>query len=69
SFNEIQKYLESAGFEIVSAEFERIPNDTKDLTDEQRVQFEKMIDKIEDDEDVQNVYHNAKESESDEDEE
>ncbi|MGL5636748.1 MAG: YebC/PmpR family DNA-binding transcriptional regulator [Bacteroidales bacterium] len=69
SFNEIQKYLESAGFEIVSAEFERIPNDTKELTDEQRVQFEKMIDKIEDDEDVQNVYHNAKESDSDEDEE
>lgn len=69
SFNEIQKYLESAGFEIVSAEFERIPNDTKELTDEQRVQFEKLIDKIEDDEDVQNVYHNAKESETEEDEE
>ncbi|MGL5229131.1 MAG: YebC/PmpR family DNA-binding transcriptional regulator [Bacteroidales bacterium] len=69
SFNEIQKYLESAGFEIVSAEFERIPNDTKELTDEQRVQFEKLIDKIEDDEDVQNVYHNAKESDTEEDEE
>lgn len=69
SFNEIQKYLESAGFEIVSAEFERIPNDTKDLTDEQRVQFNKLIDKIEDDEDVQNVYHNAKEDENEEEEE
>lgn len=69
SFNEIQKYLESAGFEIVSAEFERIPNDTKDLTDEQRIQFNKLIDKIEDDEDVQNVYHNAKEDENEEEEE
>lgn len=69
SFNEIQKYLESAGFEIVSAEFERIPNDTKDLTEEQRVQFNKLIDKIEDDEDVQNVYHNAKEDENEEEEE
>lgn len=69
SFNEIQKYLESAGFEIVSAEFERIPNDTKDLTEEQRVLFNKLIDKIEDDEDVQNVYHNANEDENEEEEE
>ncbi|MGL4992862.1 MAG: YebC/PmpR family DNA-binding transcriptional regulator [Bacteroidales bacterium] len=59
SFNEIQKYLEGAEFEIVNAEFERIPNDTKELTGEQAVQFQKLIDKIEDDEDVQNVYHNA----------
>ncbi|MGL4411631.1 MAG: YebC/PmpR family DNA-binding transcriptional regulator [Bacteroidales bacterium] len=59
SFNEIQKYLEGAEFEIINAEFERIPNDTKELTGEQAVQFQKLIDKIEDDEDVQNVYHNA----------
>lgn len=59
SFNEIQKYLEGAEFEIINAEFERIPNDTKELTGEQAVQFLKLIDKIEDDEDVQNVYHNA----------
>lgn len=69
SFNEIQKYLEANEFEIINAEFERIPNDTKDLTEEQRVQFNKLIDKIEDDEDVQNVYHNAKEEEESEDEE
>ncbi|MGL5786650.1 MAG: YebC/PmpR family DNA-binding transcriptional regulator [Bacteroidales bacterium] len=69
SFNEIQKYLEANEFEIINAEFERIPNDTKDLTEEQRVQFNKLIDKIEDDEDVQNVYHNAKEDEEGEDEE
>ena len=63
SFNAIQKYLEDNGFEIASAEFERIPNDTNEVTDEQRAQIEKLIERIEEDEDVQNVFHNMKESE------
>ena len=63
SFNAIQKYLEDNGFEIASAEFERIPNDTKEVTDEQRAQIEKLIERIEEDEDGQNVFHNMKESE------
>lgn len=61
SFNAIQKYLEENNFEIISAEFERIPNDTKELTAEQKEQVEKMLAKFEDDEDVQNVYHNMRE--------
>lgn len=69
SFNAIQKYLEEAAFEIVSAEFVRIPNDIKELTKEQRTQVYKLIDKLEDDEDVQNVYHNMKEEEEDGDDE
>ncbi|GHV26007.1 putative transcriptional regulatory protein [Bacteroidia bacterium] len=56
----IQKYLEENGYEIHSAEFERIPNDYKDVTEEQRAAVEKLIDKIEEDEDVQNVFHNMK---------
>lgn len=63
SFNAIQKYLEENGFEIISSEFTRIPNDTKDVTPEQRAAIEKLIDKLEDDEDVQNVFHNMKEAE------
>lgn len=63
SFNNIQKYLEENGFEIVSAEFERIPNNFKEVTDEQRTQLEKLLEKFEDDEDVQNVFHNIKEDE------
>lgn len=59
----IQKYLEEKGFEIQSAEFERIPNDLKELNEEQKAQVNKLIEKIEDDEDVQNVYHNMKEDE------
>ncbi len=61
SYSAIQKYLEENGFEIQSAEFERIPNDLKELTEDQKVQINKLLEKIEDDEDVQNVYHNMKE--------
>lgn len=57
-YSSIQKYLEENGFEIFSAEFERIPNDMKELNDEQKAQVMKLLDKIEDDEDVQNVFHN-----------
>ena len=59
----IQKYLEDNGYEIISSEFERIPNDLKEVTDEQRAAIEKLLDKFEEDEDVQNVFHNMKEAE------
>ena len=62
----IQKYLEDNGFEITSSEFVRIPNDVKEVTVEQREVIEKLIEKLEDDEDVQNVFHNMKESDSEE---
>ncbi|MBD5251511.1 MAG: YebC/PmpR family DNA-binding transcriptional regulator [Bacteroides sp.] len=57
----IQKYLEDNGFEIISSEFERIPHDLKEVTEEQRATLEKLLEKFEDDEDVQNVFHNMKE--------
>ena len=66
SFSNIQKYLEENGFEIESAEFERIPNDTKEMTEEQRASIEKLLEKFEDDEDVQNVFHNMKEADDEE---
>jgi len=58
----IQKYLEDNGFEITSSEFVRIPNDLKEISPEQRESLDKLIEKLEDDEDVQNVFHNMKES-------
>lgn len=61
SYSGIQNYLEANGYEIHSAEFERIPNDTKTLDEEQRAQIYKLIEKFEDDEDVQNVFHNMEE--------
>ena len=60
-YSNIQKYLEDNGFEIISSEFERIPNDLKEVTPEQRAAIEKLLEKIEEDEDVQNVFHNMKE--------
>jgi YebC/PmpR family DNA-binding regulatory protein len=56
-FGAIQKALEDKGFDILKAEFERIPTDTKSLNEEQEADIQKLLDKFEDDEDVQNVYH------------
>ena len=61
SYSAIQKYLEEHGYEITTAEFERIPNDLKHLTEEQRASIHKLLEKIEDDDDVQNVFHNMAE--------
>ncbi|MFC0181082.1 DNA-binding regulatory protein, YebC/PmpR family [Pseudarcicella hirudinis] len=60
AFGAIQKFLEENGHEILGADFERIPNDTKELTDEQMADVDKLIEKLEEDDDVQNVYHNMK---------
>ena len=57
---EAKKYLEENGFEITSAEFTRIPTDLKDVTPEQRETIDKMVEKLEDFDDVQNVYTNMK---------
>lgn len=63
SFGPLQKYLEENGFEILTAEFERIPNDTKELNEEQMAELDKLIGRLEDDEDVTMVSHNIKQSE------
>ena len=60
SFSEIQKHLESEGFEVTGAEFTRIPNDQKEVTAEERETIEKMVEKLEDFDDVQTVYTNMK---------
>jgi len=61
SYGDIQKYLEENGFEIVSSEFEWIPTDTKKLTAEQKEQIDKLLEKLEEDDDVTNVFHNMEE--------
>lgn len=63
-FANLQSFLENSNVEIVSAEFERIPTDYKDVTPEQREAVEKLLEKFEDDEDVQNVFHNMREEEA-----
>ena len=63
SFGAIQKALEEKEFEILSSGFERIPQVTKKLSHEQIVDVEKLLEKLDDDDDVQNVYHTMDESE------
>ncbi len=60
NFGPIQRFLEEKGMNILSFNFERIPNDTKSLTSEQLEEVEKLIEKLEEDEDVTNVFHNIK---------
>ncbi|AWX45728.1 putative transcriptional regulatory protein [Flagellimonas maritima] len=61
SFGDIQKELESREIEILSSGFERIPQVTKELSEEQAADVEKLLEKIEEDDDVQNVYHTMQE--------
>lgn len=56
AYGQVQKFLEDNGFEIISGEFVRIPTDTKEVTAEQRESLEKLIEKLEEDDDVTNVY-------------
>ena len=60
SFGILQKALEEKGFEITGNEFTRIPNDLKDVTDEQRATIDKIVERLEEDDDVQNVYTNMR---------
>ena len=59
-FGSIQKELERRGLEISSIEFEREAKINKTLTEDERLKVEKLINMIDEDEDVQNVYHDMK---------
>ena len=60
SFGEIQKELESKKIDIISSGFDRIPNNLKEVSNEDKDENEKLLEKIENDDDVQNVFHNMK---------
>ncbi|MBR2183943.1 MAG: YebC/PmpR family DNA-binding transcriptional regulator [Prevotella sp.] len=60
SYAQIQKFLEEKGFEDIGGEFTYIPNDLKDVNDEQRATIDKMVEKLEEFDDVQTVYTNMK---------
>ena len=50
--------MEEKGFELLGADFERIPTVTKKLTEEQMADVEKLLERLEDDDDVLKVYNN-----------
>lgn len=57
-FGKMAKALEDKGIEVISAELLREPLNTVELSAEHEAEVQLMLDKIEDDEDVQNVFHN-----------
>ena len=61
NFGAIQAELEQRNIEILSSGFDRIPQVTKHLNEEQVADVEKLLEKIEEDDDVQNVYHTMQE--------
>ena len=63
SYAQIQKFLEEQGFEDIGGEFTYIPNDLKDVDDEARATIDKMVERLEEFDDVQNVYTNMKPAE------
>ena len=63
SFGQIQKHLEESGFEVLGAEFTYGPNDLKDVTAEERESIDKMVERLEEFDDVQTVYTNMKPAE------
>ena len=58
-FGNMQKGLEELAIEIISVDKERIPHTTIELTEEQKEEINILIEALEEDEDVQNVFHNA----------
>lgn len=60
-FLEVKEALEKDGIEFISAEIEMIPSMYNDVPEGSEEDFEKMIEALEDDDDVQDVYHNASE--------
>ncbi|MCZ2259845.1 YebC/PmpR family DNA-binding transcriptional regulator [Sporosarcina sp. G11-34] len=58
-FLEVKEALEKDGIEFISAEIEMIPSMYNDIPEGSEEDFEKMIEALEDDDDVQDVYHNA----------
>lgn len=57
-FGNMQKGLEEKGLEVISADVQRIPTTRTDLTEEQEEDVMNLIERLEEDDDIQAVYHN-----------
>jgi len=60
SFGSMQKLLEEGNYKVISSELERIPNSFAEVTEEQEEEVMKLVERLEEDDDVQNVFHNMK---------
>ncbi|MBO7666619.1 MAG: YebC/PmpR family DNA-binding transcriptional regulator, partial [Clostridia bacterium] len=60
--DKVAESLRKLGYEIASAEAEKVPSTYTALTDPEQIEkFNKMLDIMEDNDDVQNVWHNLEE--------
>jgi YebC/PmpR family DNA-binding regulatory protein len=57
-YGKMLKYLEEKGIEVKSSELQYLPTTTKELSEEQSKEVKELLDKIEEDDDVQSVFHN-----------
>jgi len=57
-FGDLQKAIEENELEVINSGFERIPMDVKDLNEDEEAEVDKLLEKLEEDDDVQNVFHN-----------
>ncbi len=69
NFDSVRENLEKQGYAFLRSEIDRIPNSTVDLEPEAVEKIERMLDLFEDNDDVQNVYHNANLPETEDDDE
>ncbi len=67
SFSQVRKYFEEKGIELAEADIMMVPNDKITLSADQLISFNKMLDAFDDNDDVQDVYHNVELPEDDED--
>ena len=58
-FGQVREALEAEGIEFLDAAVKRIPDTYTEISEDDAKKFQKMLDLLEDDEDVQEVYHNA----------
>lgn len=59
-FGNMAKALEEKGLEVIASELKRIPANTVELTEEQAKEVLELVDRLEQDDDVQQVFHNLK---------
>lgn len=59
SYGQLQKYFEDNEIEIISSGFDRIPQTTKKLSEQEQAELDVLLEKIEDDDDVQNIFTSA----------
>jgi transcriptional/translational regulatory protein YebC/TACO1 len=57
-YGKMLKYFDEKGIEVINSELQYLPSTTKELSEDQAKEVKELLDKIEEDDDVQSVFHN-----------